>query len=157
PAHTRERRRFTAWNVYVTDADGRSAEPLLAVKFDAAQGQLFVTRAIYCYAWEGYDASDNIYLSRETKKWIPELVGAVDLAEFAHPHELREELAGLLFRAVVGASRLPLTSVEAPLPAFALGQLAYTYRPGLADAAAGPTRSVAELIERGWRTAATRV
>ena len=33
-----------------------------------------------------------------------------------------------MFRAIVGTSRLPLTSVEAPLPAFSFGKLFYTYR-----------------------------
>src|SRR5579859_4062772 len=31
PAHTRQRRRFEAWNVYRRTAEGRSAEPLLAL------------------------------------------------------------------------------------------------------------------------------
>ena len=41
-------------------------------------------------------------------------------------------------QAVVGTSRLPLTSVEAPLPAFTFGQLAYFYR---SDAGTEPIRS----------------
>ena len=52
-----------------------------------------------------------------------------------------------LFHAVVGTSRLPLTSVEAPLPAFSLGELAYIYRPDLHVAAAAPLRSHNDLIE----------
>jgi hypothetical protein len=42
---------------------------------------------------------------------------------------LRAELALWLFRAVVGLSRLPLASIEAPLPAFTLGEFAYFYNP----------------------------
>src|SRR5712692_459337 len=38
PAHTRQRRTFEAWNVYQTGTDGRSAEPLFALKLDAESG-----------------------------------------------------------------------------------------------------------------------
>jgi hypothetical protein len=144
PAFTRRRRSFEAWNVHVVEGDTRSAEPLLSVRLDAAAGEIHVTRAIYCYAWEGYDSGGNVYLSRETCKWVRELVGTIALAEFADAEELRDELACRLFRAVVGTSRLPLTSLEAPLPAFSLGQLAYCYRPAAAPEA-GPLRSPNDL------------
>src|SRR5262249_47311359 len=52
---TRQRRSFTAWNVFLRENGQRSAEPLLAVKLDAA-GQVHVVRAIYSHAWEGYHA-----------------------------------------------------------------------------------------------------
>ena len=129
PAHTRERRQFEAWNIFWVDAEGRSAEPILSVKLDKDERQLHVVRAIHCYAWEGYHAGDNVYLSRETRKWLRELVGTIKLRDFTALAEVRDELICLLFQAVVGASRLPLTSVEAPLPAFSLGELAYVYRP----------------------------
>jgi len=48
----------------------------------------------------------------------------------------------VVFQAVVGTSRLPLTSLEAPLPAFALGQLAYVYRPQGCD----PPRETENLL-----------
>jgi hypothetical protein len=144
PAFTRRRRALEAWSVYVVEASGRSAEPLLSVKLDAAAGEVHVTRAIYCYAWEGYDAGGNVYLSRETRKWVRELVGTLRLARLADAEELRDELVCRLFQAVVGTSRLPLTSLEAPLPAFSLGRLAYCYRPA-ATPASGPLRSWDEL------------
>src|SRR5205085_10235275 len=82
------------------------------------------------------------------------LVGTVALHEFARLEDLSDELIALAFHAVVGASRLPLTSVEAPLPAFSLGQLAYCYR---ANGAAGPSSTgVADFLDRapdmglGW-------
>jgi hypothetical protein len=146
PAHTRERRRFEAWNVYLIGDGARSPEPLLSVKLDAAAGEVHVVRAIHCYAWEGYDAGDNVILSRETKKWVRELVGTIHLTEFASADDLLDEVICQLFQAVVGTSRLPLTSVEAPLPAFIFGELAYFYRP---DAAAEPMRSRRELVECG--------
>src|SRR5262249_2204258 len=125
PAHTRQCRAFLAWNIHSVEDGARSAEPLLSVKLDAAEGSLYVVRGLLCHAWEGYHAGDQVYLSRETRKWVWELVGRIDLAEFADRAELTNELAGLLFDAIVGTSRLPLTSVEAPLPAFSFGRLFY--------------------------------
>src|SRR5262249_7029263 len=134
-AHTRLTQAFEAWNLFRVDDRGRSAEPLLAVKLDACCGEVHVTRGLLCYVWEGYHAGDNVYLSRETTRWIRELVGTVRLDQCAGADDFRAEVAGLIFQAVVGVSRLPLTSVEAPLPDFSLGQLAYFYRPGPAAAA----------------------
>src|SRR5579884_968219 len=76
-ALTREQRAFRAWNVFSKDDTGRSAEPLLSVKLDGGAGAIHVVRAVYCYAWEGYDAGGNVYQSRETRKWVRELVGTI--------------------------------------------------------------------------------
>jgi hypothetical protein len=130
PAHTRQRHIFEAWNVWLFEADERSGEPLIAVKFDTTANQVHVVRAIHCHAWEAYDSGGNVILSRETKKWVRELVGTIELAHFTSAEEFRDELIALLFNAVVGSSRLPLTSVEAPFPGFTLGELAYCYQWG---------------------------
>jgi hypothetical protein len=143
PAHTRQRRRFEAWNVYRRTAEGRSAEPLLALKLDAAAEELHVVRGLESYVWEGYDSGGGVYLSRERRKWVRELVGTVPLRAFATAAELRDELSCRLFHAVVGASRLPLLSVEAPLPAFSFGELLYCSRP---DADPGPLREWRQLV-----------
>ena len=82
--------------------------------------------------------------TRERRRWVRELAGTIRLAEFGRAEALRDELACRLFRAVVGASRLPLHSVEAPLPAFSLGRLFYRYRPE-ASPGAGPLRTADEL------------
>jgi hypothetical protein len=148
PAHTRQRQSFLSWNVYLRTAAGRSDEPLLSVKLDEEGRQLHVTRALHCHAWEGYHAGDNVYLSRQTEKWVRELVGTVGLDRFDDVETLRDEVICLLFQAVVGTSRLPLTSLEAPLPGFSLGELAYFHRPHLSPAAANtPLRSPGELID----------
>jgi hypothetical protein len=140
PAHTRLERTFKSWNLYLANREGRSAEPLLSVKWDADAGEVHVVRAVLSYVHEGYDAGGNVILSREVRKWVRELVGTIGRGE------LRPELPGLLFRAVIGTSRLPLTSLEAPLPGFALGELGYfpRCRPG-----GGAMSSPRELIERG--------
>src|SRR4051794_5681695 len=44
PAHTRQRRTFEAWNVYQRGPEGRSGEPVLSLKLDAAAGELHVVR-----------------------------------------------------------------------------------------------------------------
>jgi hypothetical protein len=138
PAHTRQRRTFEAWNVYQVGAEGRSAEPLLSLKLDEDGWRLYVVRGLECYVWEGYDSGGGVILSRERRKWVRELVGTIELGRFATAADLRDELACQFFHAVAG-HRLPLTSVEAPLPAFSFGQLFYCYRPGVG---AGPSLSI---------------
>jgi hypothetical protein len=144
PAHTRQLRSFAAWRVYgkSPQEEGRPSEPLVALYLDAAAGLLHVVRGLDSYVWEGYDAGGNVYLSRERRKWVRELVYTLRLDRFADAAELRDELACALFLAVVGTSRLPLSSVETPLPQFSFGQLFYCYRPD-APLSGSPVR--------GWR------
>lgn len=149
---TRQRQTFEAWNVYLDETSGRSAEPLLSIKWDARGQRLFITRAIYSYAWEGYDAGDNVFLSRETRKWLRELIAFIDLAGLSDVQLLRKAIVTGLFQAVVGVSRLPLTSIEAPLPAFSLGELAYFHQSSVPDAdGATPMRSPQDLLEQALR------
>ena len=141
PAYTRRRRSFEAWKVYaITPGEERAREPLLALYLDAEANRLHVVRGLDCYVWEGYDAGGNVYLSRERRKWLRELVGTISLNRFAETDELADEFSCQLFQAVVGTSRLPLSSVETPLPAFSFGQLFYCYRP-TAPLSSGPVRS----------------
>jgi hypothetical protein len=148
PPLTTRRQIFEAWHVFLHDQRGRAAEPVLSVRLDAPASQVHVTRSLLCHAWEGYHAGDNVYLSRETLKWLRERVGTIELARFTSLAELRDELICLLFQAVVGVSRLPLTSLEAPLPAFSLGELAYVYRPNLPSSSleTRPMRTFQELV-----------
>jgi hypothetical protein len=150
PAHTRLRRSFAAWNVFVSEGTDSSLEPVLSLKLEPNAGRVHVTRALLCHAWEGYHAGDNVYLSRETTRWVRELVGTVDVVQRTDRKVLCNEIAGLLFRAVVGTSRLPLTSLEAPLPAFSLGELGYFFHPDRSRVdLVRPMHSWAELIEQG--------
>jgi hypothetical protein len=147
-SQTRERASFESWNIHQVGDAGRSDEPLLSVKLDLASGQIQVVRALYSYAWEGYHAGDNIYLSRETRKWLRELVGAIAVERCTSETAFRAELTRLLFLAVVGTSRLPLASVETPLPGFSFGELGYFYRALQApvEAKSRPMHSTRELI-----------
>jgi hypothetical protein len=150
-AQTRLRQVFDSWNVFWVDEAGPSAEPILSVKLDQEHRQLHIVRSIYCYAWEGYDSGNQVFLSREVRKWIRELVGTIDLHRFTNLDDLQDELMCVLFHAVVGSSRLPLTSVEAPLPAFSLGQLAYVHQPAVAAdrSPSSPMRSFRDVIQKG--------
>jgi hypothetical protein len=131
-ALTRRQAQFVSWNVFKLDEEDRSTAPLLSIKLDTALGELHVVRAILCHAWETYDSEANVIHSRETRKWFRELVGTIRVAECASLTELGSELRSFLFHAVVGLSRLPLTSIEAPLPEFSLGRLGYFHKHGAA-------------------------
>jgi hypothetical protein len=147
PNHTRVRKEFEAWNAYWIDSNGRSDEPILALKLDAPVGRIYVVRAIHSYVWEGYNAGGNVIESRETTRWFRELVGSIDLSDFNTGGELLDEINCLLFHAVVGTSRLPLTSLENPLPAFTLGKLAFFLR-GQPGRNSGLMRSFGDLITK---------
>jgi hypothetical protein len=148
PAQTRLTRTFETWSVFRIDDGARASEPLLSLKLDRARRQLHVTRGILSQVWEGYHAGDNVYLSRETRKWVQELVGTIELDRFISVDQLRDEIICRLFQAVVGTSRLPLTSLETPLPEFSLGKLAYCYCPVREgdQTRSGPTQCSEDLI-----------
>src|SRR5262245_6094537 len=168
---TRQQRAFVAWHLVEQAAPPLTPNPspqrgepdlpapLISLKWDADRGEVHVVRGLLCHVWESYDSGGNVIASRETTKWIMELVGTVALADFTYEDELRDELICRLWQAVVGTSRLPLTSLEAPLPGFVLGQLAYVYRSGEGDGETGrqgdaetgrAMRHWRELIEHGW-------
>jgi hypothetical protein len=149
-SQTRMTRQFESWDVYWNEDETRSSEPLVSLKLSVADREFHVTRAIYSYAWEGYHAGDNVYLSREVAKWVRELVGTIQLDDFADENALRDEIICQVFQAIVGTSRLPLTSIESPVPSFSLGEIAYFHRPDLTSASRPhmPICSWAELIEQ---------
>jgi hypothetical protein len=141
-AQTRKQARFLSWHVREEGAD----DPLLSVRLDVNAGVVHVTRGILCYVWEGYDSGGGVIESREVQRCTQELVGSAELARFPDAEELRDELTCLIWQAIVGTSRLPLHSVEAPLPAFSLGQLHYCYRPW-AENVAAPIPAWQTLLE----------
>ena len=147
PAHSRASQAFEAWNVYWLENGSRSTEPILSLKLDFSGRQIHVVRAVHSYVCEGYDAGENVILSRETTRWVREIVGTVFLDDFASGSELHDELICQLFQAVVGSGRLPLTSLEASLPAFTLGQMAYFFRTSW-DEQSGSLRATEDLIRR---------
>jgi hypothetical protein len=122
-----------------------SGEPILAVKWNTASGTIYVTRGLLCYVWEPYDAGGNVIETRRATRWKCELVGEIDVTSCT-VDVLREELARLLFVAVVGQSRLPLTSVESPLPGFSLGQITYFTQSHAGEAV--PIRDIFDLVRQ---------
>jgi hypothetical protein len=148
---TRVTRSFLAWSLSWTDQTGTSEQPLLSVKLDPETRQLHVVRALHCYVCEAYDSGGGVILTRETTRWVRELVGSIDTEKITS-EDLRQALALVLGQAVVGTSRLPLTSVEAPLPAYSLGRLAYSYQKGSQQACAA--RAPVEFLRRAFRNCA---
>ncbi len=150
---TRAQKSFLSWHVIQEDDAQPATEPMLSVKLDVHERRLHVTRGLLSYVWEAFDAGGGID-SREAMRWTRELVGAIALEQFADPASLRDELIGLIWQAVVGSSRLPLTSVEAPLPAYVFGQFHYLYH---ADAGESSRTCWQELMSYlfapglGWR------
>jgi hypothetical protein len=155
---TRMQKTFESWNVLVQPAEGGPSEPLLAVLVAPSERVIHVTRSIFSYVQEPYVTQENVVLTREIRKWVRELVATIDLTATGgrwptstrpqHPaaRALERELGHVLLLAVIGTSRLPVTSVESPLPGFSLGR--YGYFPN-AVASGAPITTAKELIERG--------
>ncbi len=169
PDQTRHERVFECWDVLVRLSNDGEEQPLVGLKLDAGRQVLHVIRRIRVLAWEAYDAGNRVIESREAEKWLAELIGTIDLARVETTEaSFYEHLEHYLHLAVVGVSRLPITSLESPLPAFSLGQLGYpgqvtaAFTRSLADKAralelalrAVPTEEVSEfarLLVKQWR------
>ena len=135
-------------------------EPLVAVLFAPSERVIYVTRSIFSYVQQPYVTQENVVLTREIRKWVRELVATIDLTAtsdgrwptFTRPQHpaaraLERELGHDLLLAVIGTSRLPVTSVESPLPGFSLGD--FGYFPNAVADAAQPITTAKELIARG--------
>jgi hypothetical protein len=118
---------FESWCVFEHTIQADDEAPLLAIRYDKAAGEIHVTRSIRCRAW-ATEAQGQTIVASESIRRIRELVGTIRLAENLTESEITSEIAALLFHAVVGTSRLPLTSLEAPLPAYTFGQVAYCFQ-----------------------------
>lgn len=118
---TRERKTFLTWNL-IPVVDGVLGEPLLSLLLD--DDQVHVTRSIHVRVWRPLDGEGGI-VTEEATAWSRELVGSVP----KDAPELAAEVQTLIRLAIVGTSRLPLTSLESPMPQFTFGQLMYAPRP----------------------------
>jgi hypothetical protein len=164
-AQTREQQTFESWNVFVESTTEQPATPLLAVLFAPAEQLVHVTRSIETYVQEPYVTEANVILTREIQKWVRELVATIDLTLFDAPapppastpepcsaQTFERQLGHDLFLAVIGTSRLPITSVETPLPGFSLGHFGYFPNARVAGAPPGTTAPMStsnDLIARG--------
>ena len=122
-AHTRQSIVADVWRVYADD-DLPAASPLIDLLRERDAAKLYVTRQILVYGHEAYEESPGVILTRAVQKWTRELVATIDLGRTS-PSSLAEALSQAIFLAVIGVSRLPITSLESPLPAYSLGQLGY--------------------------------
>ncbi len=147
PRQTRQERTFECWDVTLRFPGEPEEQPLIALRHDAAERVLHVIRRIRVLAWEPYEQARQVIEAREAEKWLAELVGGIDLAR-NDTGELRRQLEHYLHLAVVGVSRLPITSLESPLPAFSLGRLGY-----FASATGGlsPMHDPDALLQRALR------
>ncbi len=130
PAHARQVTDFESWNVFLDDVELTSLAPLASVLWQHEHRRVYVARRILTHGFEAYEDSPGVILSRPTQKWVAELVGTIELEGLGNA-ALERELATYVLLAVIGTSRLPITSLESPLPGFSLGQLGYV--PGLAE------------------------
>ena len=141
PAFTREEKTFRTWKVFISPEGQESSVPLLSLKWDEPGKQLQVTRYLEVQGWEAV-ATGNVVDSRPVHKWQQELVGTIDLEMVHDAATLGTLVQHYLHLALVGTSRLPITSVESPLPLFSLGLLHYLPQ---ADVSAGPVQDAAAL------------
>lgn len=127
-SQTRRQETFRSWTM-TSVVDGVAAtEPTIALHWQASERVVHVVRGLLCHVQDAYDAGGNVILTRDAARWTRELVATVRLDDFTDLGSLADELMGCLWLAVIGTSRLPLTSLEAPLPDFVLGRLTYVYR-----------------------------
>ena len=124
PALTRARERFRTWHIYVDGPDSTASVPLISVCWQTEQRRVHVLRMILTHAFEAYEDPPGVILTRPIQKWVRELVGSLAVAKESS-EQIAAELETLLLLAVIGTSRLPITSLESPLPSFSLGELAY--------------------------------
>jgi hypothetical protein len=164
-AQTREQQTFESWHVFVESTADQPAAPLLAVLFAPAEQLVYVTRSIETYVQEPYVTEANVILTREVQKWVRELVATIDLTLFDAPapplssppepdpaQTFERQLGHDLFLAVIGTSRLPITSVETPLPGFSLGHFGYFPNArvdGVPPSTTAPISTSNDLIDRG--------
>ena len=121
-----------------------AAAPLISLKFDATDRRLFVVRHILVHAWEAYEPTPGVIDSRPVQKWAAELVGTIDRGGKKTTARIcATRLATLWALALIGTSKLPITSLETPLPAFSLGKIMYFQG---VEPAASPHTDVAQLL-----------
>jgi hypothetical protein len=148
--HTREAKTFLTWNLLPVDGGAVGNDPLLSLLLDETTGEIHVTRGVLCRVWTPIDSAGGIE-SEQSTAWVRELVGTLKVEEFSSAEALGREIRCLIGLAIVGVSRLPLASLEAPLPQFTFGQLAYVPRYGAAEVDPRmPRRTWLELIASTW-------
>ena len=122
---TRDTKQFVCWELYLDSVEGDSLTPWIAIYCHPDDRCLYVVRNVLVHGWEAFDAGNNMIESRAVKKWQPELVGSVQRMTTKAGETLTDQINQCVSAAILGTSRLPMTSLESPLPGFTFGQLAY--------------------------------
>ena len=148
---TRNALSFSAWDLYLDQVPGQATAPLISVKLALDDNQIYVTRNILMHVWEPYESQPNVIESRSTTRWCPELVATVSLTKSTTRQQLSYQLSRGIMSAVIGTSRLPITSLDSPLPDFTLGNFAYFPKEAAATCA-GPVRDPEQLIRECLRS-----
>lgn len=149
PQQTRNEAVLESFDVFL-DGENTGQGPTLSIKFDRVQQQVHVVRGFAAWVFEPYEEAPNVILTRQRPGWTRELVGSVHL-EVVHSREaLIRLLERLVFLAVVGTSRLAITSLESPLSAYSLGWLHYL--PTAAETTMGTTRGQPGSSDTSWTT-----
>jgi len=149
PEHARQEITCDRWDLMLAE-ESPAEVPLLSVYHAPSLQQLFVVRRILTHGFEAFESSPGVISSRPTEKWTAELVATLNV-DTSNLHRLAAPLAHAVWLAVVGTSRLPITSLESPLPAFSLGRLGYC--PGLRHAE-GVWRDPIDFAVEGWKLSA---
>ena len=142
---TREESEFERWSVLFHVIGEARPQHVISLRMAAGQGPIYITRELLIQGEETYESAPNVIETRSALVSRRELVGTVDRNRWASTAALAGELSQYVLLAIVGTSRLPITSVESPLPAFSFGQLGYSADCPPRDA---PTSNPTDWIER---------
>lgn len=118
-------------NVFLDQPDAIHDQPLISLELVRPQRLIRVSRNIRVRVWHG-------------AAWMNETVGSIDLSIVNDTPTLRRLLLHCMSLAVAGTSRLPITSLESPLPEFSLGRFGYFWP----AASACPITDPADLVLR---------
>ena len=122
---TRDTKQFDCWELYLDSVGEDSLTPWIAIYCNPDDHCLYVVRNILVHGWEAFDAGNNVIESRAVTKWQSELVASIQGMPARVGETLTDQINQCVRAAVLGTSRLPVTSLESPLPGFTFGQLAY--------------------------------
>jgi hypothetical protein len=122
---------LASWTVFLEQPNAIHDQPLISVELMRTQRLIRVSRNIRIRGWRGA-ASVN------------ETMGSIDLSILNDTRTLRRLLLHCISVSLTGTSRLPITSLESPLPEFSLGRFGYFW----SAASACPITDASDLVRR---------
>lgn len=122
---TRQIKPFQSWNVFLDRLEATTDTPLLSLKWDPSNARLYVVRNILSHAWETHESRPKVIEARPTQCWLPELVATIPTSPEIDDRCMIQMIHDACSQAVLGGSRLPITSLESPLPAYTFGNFSF--------------------------------